>query len=102
IALGVVALMAPSVAHAAIPASLKSSCTVKNPHPGNSYRFCDDGLPPSGGTTPNQPGTNAVKVPAKYLATGGDDSTGLPRKAPDADTMPRGRNQGDHAARPAG
>ena len=97
IALGVVALMAPSAAHAAIPASLKSSCTVKNPHPGNSYRFCDDGLPPSGGTTPNQPGTNAVKVPAKYVATGGDDWTGLPAKAPDANTMAGADNQGDIA-----
>lgn len=90
-------LFAAPAAHAAIPASLKSSCTVKNPHPGYSYRFCDDGLPPSGGTTPNQSGLNAVKVPAKYLATAGDDWTGLPARAPDATAMPGADNQGDIA-----
>ena len=53
-------------AQAAVPATLKSSCATQNPHAGFSYKFCDDGLPPSGGTTPNQAGTAAVKVPAKY------------------------------------
>ena len=90
-------MLAAPVAHAAIPQSLKSSCTVKNPNPGYSYRFCDDGLPPSGGTSANQSGTNAVKVPAKYLATNGDDWTGLPPKAPDANTMAGADNQGDIA-----
>ena len=63
IALSVGALVATPAAHAAVPTSLKSSCTVKTPHPGYSFKFCDDGLPPSGGTASNQPGTNAVKVP---------------------------------------
>ena len=70
-------------AHAAIPASLKSACTTQNPHAGYSYQFCDDGLPPSGGTTPNPAGTAAVEVPARY-----DGWDGLPDKAPDANLEP--------------
>src|SRR6266571_5004328 len=83
-------------ARADIPNSLKTSCATQTPAPGYSYKFCNDGLPPTatGGTNANQPGTNAVKVPAKYLATNGDDYTGLPPKAPDANTMPGADNQG--------
>ncbi len=33
-------------------------------------------------------------MPAKYLATNGDDYTGLPQKAPDANTMPGADSQG--------
>jgi dienelactone hydrolase len=76
-------------------ATLEASCTTQSPHAGYSYKFCDDGIPPSGGTTANQAGTNAVKVPAKYQATGGDDYTGLPARASDAGTMPGADNQGD-------
>src|ERR687887_421217 len=90
-------LVVAQSAQAVIPTSLKSSCTVRIPAAGYSYQFCDDGLPPTGGTTPNQPGTNAVKVPAKYQATTGDDWTGLPAKAADASTMPGADNQGDIA-----
>jgi hypothetical protein len=79
-------------AQAAVPASLKSSCTTLTPHAGFSYKFCDDGLPPSGGRTPNQAGTAAVKVPAKY--TGYE---GLPPKAADAATVPGADNQGNVA-----
>jgi acetyl esterase/lipase len=71
-------------AGAQIPDSLKSdaNCQLRTPHPGYSYRFCDDGLPPSGGTTPNELGTNAVEVPAKY-----EGYEGLPSKAADAGNM---------------
>ena len=53
-------------AQAAIPASLKSSCATQTPHAGFSYKFCDDGLPPSGGTTPNSGRDGRGEVPAKY------------------------------------
>jgi dienelactone hydrolase len=78
-------------------ASLKLSCSDQAPHPSYSYEFCDDGLPPSGGTSPNQSGANAIKVPAKYQATNGDDWTGLPPKAADATTMAGSDNQGNIA-----
>jgi X-Pro dipeptidyl-peptidase-like protein len=70
-------------AQAEIPDTLKSSCTVLTPAPGYSYRFCDDGLPPTAGRTPNPAGTSAVEVPAKYR-----HFLGLPAKAADAATMP--------------
>jgi hypothetical protein len=66
-------------AQAEIPASLKSSCLSTTPHPGYSYQFCDDGLPPVAGRTPNIGGINAVRVPAKY-----DGFEALPRKSADA------------------
>jgi acetyl esterase/lipase len=90
-------LVVAQSAQAVIPSSLKSSCTLRTPAAGYSFQFCDDGLPPTGGTTPNQPGTNAVKVPAKYQAANGDDYTGLPPKAADAGTMLGSDNQGDIA-----
>jgi hypothetical protein len=70
-------------AQAAIPATLKSSCTTMTAAPGHSYKFCNDGLPPSAGVVPNPDGTSAVEVPAKYQGF-----QGLPPKAPDAATMP--------------
>jgi dienelactone hydrolase len=79
-------------ADAAIPNSLKSACATQTPHPGYSYKFCDDGIPPSGGTTANQAGTSAVKVPAKY-----DGWEGLPAKSADASSMAGADNQGDVA-----
>ena len=48
----------------------------------------------SAGAEISKSGANAVKVPAKYLATNGDDYTGLPPKAPDANTMPGADSQG--------
>jgi hypothetical protein len=84
-----------STAVASIPSSLKSSCTPRAPHAGFSYQFCDDGLPPTGGLSPNTSGTSAVKVPARYQADeNGDDWTGLPPKDADADSMPGADNQG--------
>jgi dienelactone hydrolase len=78
-----IALLWATSAQAAIPASLKSACATQTPHTGYSYKFCDDGLPPSGGTTPNAAGTNAVEVPAKY-----EGFVGLPEKASDATNVP--------------
>jgi hypothetical protein len=70
-------------AQAAIPASLKAACTVQTAAPGYTYKFCNDGLPPSAGVVPNPEGTSAVEVPAKYQGF-----QGLPPKAPDAASMP--------------
>jgi len=83
LAASVLALGLLGAAHAQMPASLKSSCTTLTPAPGFGYMFCDDGVPPTGGLTPNIGGTNAVLVPAKY-----DGFTGLPPKSADANTMP--------------
>ncbi|MDX6642594.1 MAG: type transport system ATP-binding protein, partial [Solirubrobacteraceae bacterium] len=54
-----------------------------------SYRFCDDGTPSVGGTTPNTTGANAIRVPAAYrypdpVPAGVADRTvdGLPPKDP--------------------
>jgi dienelactone hydrolase len=91
-ACGLAALLAAPAA-AAVPNSLKTSCTTQTPEAG-SYLFCDDGLPPTGGTTPNVGGVNAVTVPAKY---GGDGYTGLPSKAADAATVPGADPGGDIA-----
>ena len=77
------ALLCAGSAEAAIPTSLKSACTNQTPHAGFSYSFCDDGLPPSGGTTPNPAGTSAVEVPARY-----EGFAGLPDKSEDATDVP--------------
>jgi hypothetical protein len=84
-------------AHAAIPTSLKATCSVRVPEVGYSYKLCDDGLPPVGGLTPNELGTAAVEVPGKYAATGGDDYTGLPPRAPDAAATPGADSEGNVA-----
>lgn len=77
--------------------SLKSSCSTQHPHPGYNFKFCNDGLPPVGGTTPNEAGTNAVKVPVRYAAfNNGDDWTGLPPTASDL-TMAGADSGGDIA-----
>lgn len=58
--------------------------------PGFSYRFCDDGVPAQGGTTPNVGAVRAIEVPASYrwpdpAPAGVADPTvdGLPPAAPD-------------------
>jgi len=79
---GLVLLAWATVARAQIPASLKASCATQNPEPGYSFLFCDDGVPPAGGTTANPGGTSAVLVPAKY-----DGWEGLPPKSADASSM---------------
>ena len=59
--------------------SLKASCQPRNAAPDGSlpYVFCDDGIPPAGGTTPNHGPVRAVAVPQRYQGW-----QGLPPKAP--------------------
>jgi dienelactone hydrolase len=91
---GIVAWVASAVLLAAVPAaradlvSLKGACQARNAAPAGApapmpFRLCDDGLPPSGGTTPNPTADKAVAVPAKYAGV-----VGLPAQAPDAATVP--------------
>lgn len=75
------AVAAPGAANADMP-SLKESCrradaldnrltnAVQIP-----YRFCDDGLPPTGGTDPNEDADSAIRVPQRYAGY-----RGLPRR----------------------
>src|SRR4051794_20851514 len=87
------ALLALLVAAAPASASLqtlKDSCVRKDAADGNTangfqmpYFFCDDGVPQSGGRTPNPGAVDAVPVPAKYAGF-----AGLPRKAADATSVP--------------
>ena len=76
-------LVITSAAYGEVPNSLKAGCTTQIPHPGYSYKFCTDGIPPVAGLVPNIGGVSAVRVPAKY-----DGWEGLPPKAPGAATMP--------------
>lgn len=69
-------------------AQLKTSCQARNAAPAGApapmpFRFCDDGVPAFGGTTPNPTADRAVAVPAKYAGV-----QGLPAQAPDAATVP--------------
>ena len=75
------ALLAPAAASADL-ASLKEACGADDAADADiangvslPYRFCDDGLPPVGGRTPNDGALNAVAVPESY---GGYE--GLPAK----------------------
>src|SRR2546423_1185677 len=64
------ALVAAAPASADL-ASLKAACASKG-----AYRFCDDGVPPSGGTNPNEGAVRAIAVPERYAGY-----AGLPAKA---------------------
>jgi hypothetical protein len=90
---GLAAAAAAAIACLAIaaPASadlttLKASCQQRDAADGDTangvalpFRFCDDGVPPVGGRTPNVGAVGAVTVPQKY-----DGFLGLPPKvAPD-------------------
>lgn len=87
----VVLLQLPGSAAGAGFSSLQAACSTQHPAdaPSLSYRFCDDGVPATGGRTPNPGGVNAVEVPAAYYTPGaptgapGDDGTidGLPPAA---------------------
>jgi hypothetical protein len=83
LALSVLVVAFAPAASAAIPDSLKTSCSSRSPAPGYSFELCDDGAPPTAGVTPNAGGVNAVLVPAKY-----DGWEGLPPKAADAANVP--------------
>lgn len=63
--------------------SLKASCKRADALDNRSsnalqipYRFCDDGVPPVGGTTPNEGSVRAIPVPQRYAG-----HRGLPAKA---------------------
>ena len=73
-------LLLPVAAQADLP-SLKESCRTADALDGRRsnavqipYRFCDDGLPPVGGRTPNEGALRAVRVPQRYVGY-----AGLPR-----------------------
>ena len=75
-------LVAPIAAQADMP-SLKESCRRADAVDDDTrnavqipYRFCDDGVPPVGGTTPNEDAERAIRVPQRYRGY-----AGLPRKA---------------------
>jgi predicted acyl esterase len=86
--LTIVALLAPASAGADMP-SLKASCKkadALDDRTANAvqipYRFCDDGVPPVGGTTPNEGAVGAIPVPQRYAGY-----RGLPAKdVPDPDS----------------
>src|SRR6185503_2706368 len=88
IALLALALVAPIAARADM-SSLKESCKRADALDDSTrnaiqipYRFCDDGLPPVGGTQVNEGALRAVAVPQRYAGY-----EGLPRRvAPDADS----------------
>ena len=85
----VLALLAAAPAHGDM-ASLKAACSpalTPADAPVLRYRFCDDGLPPTGGRTPNVGAIRALPVPAFYrgaVPEGSEDPTviGLPPKSP--------------------
>ena len=74
-ALVAAAVLATAVpAPAAVPQSLKDSCQRRDAADANTgngfqrpYFLCDDGVPPSGGTTPNAGAVRAIAVPQRYL-----------------------------------
>jgi predicted acyl esterase len=77
------ALLLPGAAQADMP-SLKASCKRADALDNRTanaiqipYRFCDDGLPPVGGTTANEGAVRAVPVPQRYAG-----HRGLPAPAP--------------------
>jgi X-Pro dipeptidyl-peptidase C-terminal non-catalytic domain/X-Pro dipeptidyl-peptidase (S15 family) len=70
-------------AQAEIPASLKTACQARAPHPGYSFQYCNDGNQPTSGRIPNIGGVRGVRVPAKY-----DGFDALPPKSADAASEP--------------
>jgi acetyl esterase/lipase len=66
-------LVGPVATAGADLSSLKSSCQRQDAADGElsngaklPYEFCDDGVPPTGGTTANQGAVNAIPVPERY------------------------------------
>nr|MBA2506731.1 prolyl oligopeptidase family serine peptidase [Thermoleophilaceae bacterium] len=88
IALAAAVLCGATPAHADTVTGLVGTCTVKDaadndPAAGGNqlpYKFCDDGVPAVGGTTPNVGAVDALAVPQKY-----DGFTGLPPLSPSPD-----------------
>ena len=90
------ALAAPAAADLQ---SLKGACKPADAAPPASgarlpFLRCDDGVPPVGGTSPNNGAVNAVAVPERY---GGDSVTGLPPKAMPPDPNSGADSNGDIA-----
>lgn len=60
-------------------ATLEAACEIRDAADGDPvaggatlpFYFCNDGLPPSGGTTPNEAGVAALEVPAAYQGFAG-------------------------------
>lgn len=79
------AFLAAAPAAASVDADLHApaSCRTLSVAPATEVVRCDDGLPPSGGTTPNPTGESAITVPAKY-GSGAATYAGLPQRAADA------------------
>ena len=49
------------------------------------YRFCDDGVPPVGGTTPNEGAVGAIPVPQRYAGYRGLPAAAAPDPGAGAD-----------------
>lgn len=85
-AVGFACLLAVSAGPASADlASLSAACELRDAADGDPagggatlpFFFCDDGVPPSGGTDANETGAAAVEVPAAYQGF-----AGLPAKDP--------------------
>lgn len=97
--LGGLIVVAGATPAAAALASLKAACSQKDALDNDTsngatlpFTFCDDGVPPTGGSEPNEGAVSAVPVPAKY-----EGYIELPAKATDAATMPGADSNGDVA-----
>jgi predicted acyl esterase len=87
-----VSLLVPLAARADMP-SLKASCKradALDDRTSNAiqipYRFCDDGVPPVGGTTPNEGAVGAVPVPQSYAGYRGLPAAAAPEPDAGADS----------------
>ncbi len=76
-----------------------ANCSAKDALDGDTangttlgFTFCDDGVPSSGGATPNLGGVKAVEVPAAYA-----NGSGLPAKDPVAAAQVPGNSAGNVA-----
>jgi prolyl oligopeptidase family protein/X-Pro dipeptidyl-peptidase-like protein len=72
--------------------TLKAACTPQDAADGSvsngarlPFAFCDDGLPPSGGTTPNEGAAKAIPVPERYAGFAGLPPKALPEPGSGAD-----------------
>src|SRR5256885_544425 len=99
LAAALLALLAFAAPASASLATLTDSCTRKDAADDNTangfqlpYIFCDDGVPPTGGRTPNEGAVDAVPVPAKYAGF-----AELPPKAADARSVPGADSNGNIA-----
>ena len=73
--------------------SLKASCKQQDAADGDlsngarlPFVFCDDGVPPTGGTTPNQGAASALAVPERYAGFAGLPPKATPEPGSGADT----------------